>query len=98
MSGYVCAQEKAEISLIVNSSTAQDDSHPSCNHWPPMVVIIPTEHGCKARCLTCGQTGPEGQDTDQAWTALMRSPRKSGGKVDAPGAFESYGRTGTGNR
>ena len=64
-----------------------------------MLAVLPTGHGCKVRCLTCGQTGPERESTDLAWAALMRSRKGcGGGNPDATRDSKSYETTGKGNR
>ena len=40
-----------------------------------MLVVIATACGYTARCVTCGQTGPERESKYQAWAALMRQRR-----------------------
>ena len=64
-----------------------------------MLAVIPSERGCKVRCLTCGRTGPERESTDLAWDALMRL---RGGLVEeeaqVPNVRASYGIEGRGNR
>ena len=63
----------------MNTNTVNSGNPVPCGHWPPMLAVISTRHGYKVRCLTCGQTGPERENTDLAWTALIRSPEEAGG-------------------
>ncbi len=55
----------------MKADAGRDDRPASCDHRPPMVVVIPTGSGYKVRCLTCGQIGPERESTDLALEALM---------------------------
>ena len=55
----------------MKADTGHDNRPATCDHRPPMVLVIPTESGYKVRCLTCGQIGPERGSTDLALEALM---------------------------
>ena len=62
----------------MNVNTARSVRPSLCSHWPPMLVIIATAWGYTARCVTCGQTGPERESKDGAWAALMVQRRGIG--------------------
>jgi len=46
----------------------------ACDHLPPTIVKVRTEHGYRIRCLTCETVGPEREDPVSAWIALLAHP------------------------
>jgi hypothetical protein len=46
----------------------------ACDHLPPSIVRVCTEHGYRIRCLVCGTVGPELEDSASAWSALLKRP------------------------
>ncbi len=47
----------------------------ACDHLPPTIARVRTEHGYRIRCLKCGTVGPEREDPTSAWAALLKQPR-----------------------
>ena len=75
--------EKSGYPNAVKTNTKWDAVPSACNHWPPMLAVIPAERGYKARCMTCGQVGPERETTCLAWAALLWSTNSVVDEVSA---------------
>jgi hypothetical protein len=53
-----------------------------CGHRYPLEVVS-TEDGKRARCLSCGETGPAREGSAEAAAALRGEPSERGAEVRA---------------